>query len=102
MIRKSPSILVVEDDVENRTAMVKVLQGAGYETQEADNGQTALDQILENGFDILITDLRLPVMDGVELLKRAKAALQEIEVIMVTGHGTVELAVEVIKEGAYD
>src|SRR5215471_2386496 len=102
MIRQSPSILVVEDDVENRTAMVKVLQGAGYETQETDNGQTALDQILENGVDILITDLRLPVMDGVELLKRTKAAAQEVEVIMVTGHGTVELAVEAIKEGAYD
>src|SRR5215467_8497104 len=102
MIRKSPNVLIVEDDVENRAAMVKVLQGAGYDTQEADNGQTALDQILDNGIDILITDLRLPVMDGVELLKRAKAAVQEIEVIMVTGHGTVELAVEAIKEGAYD
>jgi two-component system response regulator HydG len=102
MIRKSPNILVVEDDVENRAAMVKVLQGAGYETQEADNGQSALDQILSGGIDILLTDLRLPVMDGVELLKRTKAAVQETEVIMVTGHGTVELAVEAIKEGAYD
>jgi len=102
MIRKSPNILVVEDDVENRTAMVKVLQFAGYETTEADNGQTGLDCILENNIDLLISDLRLPVMDGVELLKRAKAAAQEIEVILVTGHGTVELAVEAIKEGAYD
>jgi two-component system response regulator HydG len=102
MIRKSPNILVVEDDVENRAAMVKVLQGAGYDTQETDNGQTAIDQIFENNIDILISDLRLPVMDGVELLKRTKAAVQEIEVILVTGHGTVELAVEAIKEGAYD
>src|SRR5205809_6359611 len=102
MIRTSPRILVVEDDVENRTAMAKVLQGAGYETSETDNGQTAFDFVLENGIDILVTDLRLPVMDGVELLKRAKAASQEIEVILVTGHGTVELAVETIKEGAYD
>ncbi len=102
MIRKSPNILVVEDDVENRAAMVKVLQGAGYDTNETDNGQTALDYILEDNVDILVTDLRLPVMDGVELLKRAKASSQEIEVILVTGHGTVELAVEAIKEGAYD
>jgi two-component system, NtrC family, response regulator HydG len=102
MIRKSPNLLVVEDDIENRTAMVKVLEGAGYDTAEADNGQAALDQVLENNVDILVTDLRLPVMDGVELLKRTKAAAPEVEVILVTGHGTVELAVEAIKEGAYD
>jgi len=102
MIRKNPKILVVEDDVENRTAMMKVLQGAGYDPVETDNGQSGLDYIHDNSIDILITDLRLPVMDGVELLKKAKAADQEIEVILITGHGTVELAVESIKEGAYD
>jgi two-component system response regulator HydG len=102
MIRKNPRILIVEDDVENRTAMVKVLQSAGYDTLEADNGQTGLDYILEHNIDILVSDLRLPVMDGVELLKRAKASDQDLEVILITGHGTVEIAVEAIKEGAYD
>lgn len=102
MIRKNPNIVIVEDDVENRTAMLKVLQGAGYDPAETDNGQSGLDYILENDVDILITDLRLPVMDGVELLKKAKAAAQDIEVILITGHGTVEVAVEAIKEGAYD
>src|SRR5262245_45297629 len=102
MIRKNPTILIVEDDVENRAEMVKVLQGAGYDTEEADNGQTGIDFILEHNIDILVSDLRLPVMDGVELLKRAKAADQDLEVILITGHGTVELAVEAIKEGAYD
>src|SRR5438128_6143078 len=101
-IRKTPTILVVEDDVENRTAMVKVLEAAEYKVLETDNGQQALDILLEENVDILITDLRLPVMDGVELLKRAKASDQEIEVILITGHGTVEIAVEAIKEGAYD
>src|SRR5437762_5883300 len=101
-IRKTPTVLVVEDDVENRTAMVKVLEGAEYKVLETDNGQQALDIIEEEDVDILVTDLRLPVMDGVELLKRAKANAQEIEVIMITGHGTVEIAVEAIKEGAYD
>jgi two-component system, NtrC family, response regulator HydG len=102
MIRKSPTILLVEDDVENRTAMAKILQSAAYDVVEMDNGQSALEHILENDIDILVTDLRLPVMDGVELLKRAKAAHQEIEVILITGYGTVEVAVEAIKEGAYD
>ena len=101
-IRKTPTILVVDDDAESRTAMVKVLDSVGYKTMEADNGQQALDLILQGGVDILVTDLRLPVMDGVELLKRTKAADQEMEVILITGHGTVEVAVEAIKEGAYD
>jgi two-component system response regulator HydG len=101
-IRKTPTILVVEDDAENRAAMVKVLEGAEYKVLETDNGQQALDIINEENIDILVTDLRLPVMDGVELLKCAKAIGQDIEVIMITGHGTVEIAVEAIKEGAYD
>src|SRR5436853_3081221 len=102
IIRKTPTILVVEDDVENRTAMVKVLDAAEYKVRETDNGQQALDILNEQDIDILVTDLRLPIMDGVELLKRAKAIEQELEVIMITGHGTVEVAVEAIKEGAYD
>ena len=101
-IRKIPTVLIVEDDPETRVAMVKVIDGAGYKALETDNGQQALDWILEQSVDILVTDLRLPVMDGVELLKRAKAAAHEIEVILITGHGTVEVAVEAIKEGAYD
>src|SRR5215467_3209498 len=102
IIRKTPKILVVEDDAENRAAMVKVLESAEYKVVETDNGQQALDILNEDDIDILVTDLRLPVMDGVELLKRAKALEQDIEVIMITGHGTVEIAVEAIKEGAYD
>lgn len=101
-IRKNPTILVVEDDPESRTAMLKVLEGAGYKTLDADNGQQGLDLVMDGRVDVLISDLRLPVMDGVELLKRAKAFDQEIEVILITGHGTVEVAVEAIKEGAYD
>jgi two-component system response regulator HydG len=101
-IRKTPTILVVDDDAESRTAMVKVLDSVGYKTMEADNGQQAFDLVLQENIDIVVTDLRLPVMDGVELLKRTKAADQEVEVILITGHGTVEVAVEAIKEGAYD
>jgi two-component system response regulator HydG len=101
-IRKTPTILVVEDDAESRAAMLKVLEGVGYKTLHADNGQQALDIVMQDGVDVVVTDLRLPVMDGVELLKRTKAVDQEIEVILITGHGTVEVAVEAIKEGAYD
>src|SRR5881392_2532149 len=101
-IRKTPQILLVEDDAENRAAMAKVLEAAEYMVVETDNGQQALDILQEEDIDILVTDLRLPVMDGVELLKRAKAVQQDLEIIMITGFGTVEVAVEAIKEGAYD
>jgi two-component system response regulator HydG len=101
-IRTIPTILVVEDDAESRTAMVKILELAGYKTAECGNGQEGLDRVFEGGIDIVVTDMRLPVMDGVELLKRAKAVDQEIEVIINTGYGTVEVAVEAIKDGAYD
>jgi two-component system response regulator HydG len=101
-IRKVPTILVVEDDLENRAAMVKIIEGAGYSTLETDDANQALEWIVEKDVDILLTDLRLPVMDGVELLKHAKATVHDIEVILITGHGTVETAVEAIREGAYD
>src|ERR1051325_1628701 len=101
-LRKTPTILVVEDDIENRIAISKVLESAEYRVRQADNGQEALDLLEQEDIDILVTDLRLPVVAGVELLKRANAADQDLEVIMITGHGTVEIAVEAIKEGAYD
>jgi two-component system response regulator HydG len=102
IIRTTPTILVVEDDAETRAAMLKVLQGAEYKVLETDNGQQALDLLQEENIDIIVTDLRLPIMDGVELLKRAKSVAQDVEIIMITGHATVEIAVEAIKEGAYD
>jgi two-component system, NtrC family, response regulator HydG len=101
-IRKIPTVLVVEDDAESRSAMVKILDAAGYKTAESSNGQEGLDRVIEGGIDVIVSDMRLPVMDGVELLKRAKAIDQEIEVIINTGYGTVEVAVEAIKDGAYD
>jgi two-component system, NtrC family, response regulator HydG len=101
-IRKTPTVLVVEDDAESRAAMVKILDGAGYRTLQSENGQEGLDHVVGGGIDLVVTDMRLPVMDGLELLKRAKAVDQDIEVVLITGFGTVEVAVEAIKEGAYD
>ncbi len=100
--RKNPTVLVVEDDADERTVIAKLLRNAGYGVHEADNGQTGIDRIREGNIDILITDLRLPQVDGVELLKNAKSEEKDTEVIVITGYGTVEVAVEAIKEGAYD
>jgi two-component system response regulator HydG len=97
-----PKILIVEDDPDSRDAVARTLAGAGYRTLEADNGEKALETILKHKVDLLIADLRLPGMDGLELLKRSKAAMPDIEVLLVTGHGSIEIAVEAVKEGAYD
>jgi two-component system response regulator HydG len=103
MMRKdtTPKVLIVEDDPENRAAMIRVLEAA-YRTMETDNGEQALDRILKQKVDIVISDLCLPGMDGVELLKRAKTSSPDIEVILVSGYGTIDIAVEALKEGAYD
>jgi two-component system response regulator HydG len=95
-------VLIVEDDFENRAAIARVLVGAGYKTVDTENAEQALDRITKKNVDILISDLRLPGMDGVELLKQTKTTSPKIEVILMTGYGTVEIAVEALKEGAYD
>jgi two-component system response regulator HydG len=100
--RKTPIVLVVEDDSENRRAIVRVLEAEAYDVLEAANGQEGLDIVTSRKVDIVVSDLKLPVMEGVELLERSKAVDPEIEFILVTGHGTVETAVKAIKEGAYD
>jgi two-component system response regulator HydG len=99
---KKPNILVVEDDSENRAATVSVLQSATYKVADTDNAEKAFEIISRNHTDIVITDLQLPGTDGIELLKKTKVARPDIQVILITGHGTVELAVEALREGAYD
>jgi two-component system response regulator HydG len=102
MNHKNPVILVVDDDPEDRAAIVKVLQHAGYSAREADNGEEGIHRIMDGGIDILISGLRLPQRGGVELLKIVKSVECDTEVILITGHGTVEAAVEALKEGASD
>jgi two-component system, NtrC family, response regulator HydG len=101
-IRTTPRILIVEDDVDNRAAMIRVLENAGYKAMGTDNGEKGFDRILKQGVDILISDFQLPRMDGVQLLKRAKTISQDIEIILMTGYGSIQSAVEALKEGAYD
>jgi len=96
-------LIIVEDNPDNREAMAYILRGAGYKLLETDNAEKAIERISEQDIDILISDLRLPgSIDGIELLKRAKTVEPEIEVILTTAYGTIEIAVEALKEDAYD
>ena len=100
MIQKR--ILVVDDDESLRWVTQAQLQQSGYQVDAAANGKEALAKIQETPPDLVITDLMMPGMSGVELLKSIRADYPEIIVILVTAFGTVENAVEAMKAGAYD
>lgn len=98
----SPVILIADDEPEIREALARIVKRQGYQPLLAADGREALDAVQSSRVDVLVSDLRMPRMDGIELLKATKTIKPEIEVIMITGHGSVEEAVEAIKEGAYD
>jgi DNA-binding NtrC family response regulator len=95
-------LLIVEDETALRAAMAAQLTDAGYDVQEAGSGEDALTRLADFAFDIIITDLRLPGIDGSELVEAAVARYPDIIAIVVTGYGTVKDAVEAIKRGAED
>lgn len=100
MIQKR--ILVVDDDESLRWVTQAQLQQSGYQVDAAANGKEALAKVQETPPDLVITDLMMPGMSGIELLKNLRADYPEIIVILVTAFGTVENAVEAMKAGAYD
>jgi len=100
LIRKR--ILVVDDDESLRWVTQAQLQQSGYEASAAASGREALDRVREDPPDLVITDLMMPGMSGLDLLKRIRAEYPEVIVIMVTAFGAVDTAVEAMKAGAYD
>ncbi|MFH0876976.1 MAG: sigma-54 dependent transcriptional regulator [Candidatus Omnitrophota bacterium] len=95
-------ILVVDDDSLVRRSMCEVLSFEGYSCIHAADGQQALTRLKESAFDILISDMKMPSMDGLTLLKRVRRDFPETAVIMVTGFGSIENAVGAMREGAVD
>lgn len=96
------AILVADDHPGVREGICKTLQKEGYTVVAASDGEEAINILQKHDIGLVLTDLRMPRVDGAELMKVAKNIKPEIEVILITGHGTVEVAVEVMKEGAFD
>ncbi len=94
-------ILVVDDELEYTMAMEIILESEGYDVMCASSGEMALEQMQTQTFDVIITDLIMGGMDGLELLAEVKASSPDTEVIIITGYGTVQNAVEAMKQGAY-
>ncbi|MCM3880450.1 MAG: sigma 54-interacting transcriptional regulator, partial [Vicinamibacterales bacterium] len=95
-------LLLVEDEAPLREALAERLVEHGFEVEQADSGEHAIEQLAEFAFDIVVTDLRLPGLDGTRVLEAALLRYPDIVGIIVTGYGTVKDAVEAIKRGATD
>ena len=98
----SPHLLFVDDEPALRGLMAERLSERGFEVVEADSGEKALEYLDQFAFDILITDLRLPGIDGTRVIEAARERYPGIVAIVITGYGTVKDAVEAIKRGASD
>ena len=97
-----PMILMVDDDREHTVAMVKVLERAGYRVDSAADGHAALKTLMDQPFDLVITDLSMPRMSGMDLLRSIRAANPEIGVIVVTAFGEWTSYVQAVDIGALD
>lgn len=96
------SILVVDDERSVRESLERVLEKEGYQVFTAENARDAEDILNRESIALVLTDLRMPEISGLDLLRRVKKSHADVEVVMITGHGTIEKAVEAMKEGAYD
>jgi DNA-binding response OmpR family regulator len=95
-------VLVVDDEPVVRSFLVRVLEQEGYAAQAAHNGREALQRLDESPYDVLLTDIKMDQLDGVQLLAQTRSRHPEIAVILLTGHATVQSAVEALRLGAHD
>ena len=102
MPTETPKILVVEDEDQVRQSYEDMFSFFGYEVESVPNGREGMSRITKNDYDIVVTDLNMPEMNGIEVLKYIKKKKPYIEVIVITGYATLENAIEAMKVGAYD
>jgi two-component system, NtrC family, response regulator AtoC len=95
-------ILVVDDDDGVRTFLAEALEVDGHDVRQAASGEEAVRRLDAESFHVLITDLRMPGMDGLALVRKARTEQPELEIVVLTAHGTVETAIEAMKLGAFD
>lgn len=97
-----PSVLIADDDADVRKVLAGIVKSIGFEPIEAEDGEKALEALEKSPIQILLADLVMPKIDGLELLQRAKSKYPKLPVIMITAHATVDVAVEAMKKGAFD
>ncbi|MCA9526150.1 MAG: response regulator, partial [Myxococcales bacterium] len=97
-----PTLLVVDDDASNLASLLRIFERMDLRALPASGGREALDVLRRVPVDVVLTDLMMPEVSGVDLLKHVKALTPDTEVVLMTAYGTIERAVEAMREGAYD
>lgn len=95
-------ILIIDDEKAIRKTLTEILSYEGYKIEEASDGEEGLRKFKEKNFDVVLCDIKMPKLDGIEFLDKAREVNPDVPVIMISGHGTIETAVEAVKKGAYD
>jgi two-component system, OmpR family, response regulator len=99
---RTAKILLVDDEVAFANNIAKLISKRGYDIITVHNGESAVKAVAENDFDVIVLDLKMPGMDGMAALKLIKGKKPEVEVIILTGHGSFESGIDGIQLGAFD
>lgn len=97
-----PDILIIDDEKAIRKTLSEILSFEGYKIDEAADGEEGLKRFREKTYDLVLCDIKMPKLDGIEFLQKAGESNPDIPIIMISGHGNIETAVEAVKKGAYD
>jgi two-component system nitrogen regulation response regulator NtrX len=97
-----PSVLIIDDEKSIRKTLTEILRYEGYKIDEASDGEEGLAKFKEKTYDLVLCDIKMPKLDGIEFLEKAKEINNEVPIIIISGHGNIETAVEAVKKGAYD
>jgi two-component system nitrogen regulation response regulator NtrX len=97
-----PDILIIDDEKAIRKTLTEILSFEGYKIDEAPDGEDGLKKFREKSYDVVLCDIKMPKIDGIEFLQKAGEVNPDIPIIMISGHGNIETAVEAVKKGAYD
>ena len=95
-------VLIIDDERAIRRALREILEFEQIQVQEAENGKDGLELLRANSFDLVFSDIKMPLMDGMEVLTAIQSEKIDVPIVMISGHGNVETAVQAIKQGAFD
>ena len=96
------NILIIDDEKAIRKTLNEILTYEGFKVTEASDGEEGWKLFTSNGYDVVLCDIKMPKMDGIDFLIKATETNPDVPVIMISGHGTIETAVDAVKKGAYD
>ena len=96
------TILIIDDEKAIRKTLSEILSFEGYKIEEAADGEEGLNKFRQKGYDVVLCDIKMPKIDGLDFLQKAVEVNPDVPIIMISGHGNIETAVEAVKKGAYD